>query len=319
MPTKIVAGEGIEALVGVAIRVARMHGTSLSLSDLLQLMPSGVTSDDLTLALQSIPEFGGGYTVKNGVVVPTGGGTSHVSEFAARQAKSLSNLSTARWLARALGRRGVRSIAVSGSTSYGAASSGDDVDLFCVTEKDSLWLFLVRALILTRASRIRSGTGSPLCLSCLADEGHAEVMFSADRGALFARDALVAEVISGAGAYSDLLRRGAWMKRYFPRLYAQRVDLLGAAENRRSKPDTRKRVLNLFLFATFGTYIRTKARYHNLLLARGQRSRASFRARVGPDHLIYESMKYLALKETYDDIQPRASDSAPRQPAPSTR
>ncbi len=317
MSTRILAGESLPTLLAVAMKVARMHSAPLALSDLLQLMPSGVTPEDLTKALESNPDLAGAYKVSDGIVVPQHLGASELDDFRARRGRSRDNLSTARWLAKAVGTKGVHSMAVSGSTSYNGAATGDDVDLFCVTGRDEMWPFLARALILTRISRMRGGPSPPICLSCIVDEGYAEGMFSTDRGALFARDALVASVVRGEDTYRRLLLKGSWMERYFPRLYSLRVDYGERTLTASPPPTPLMRALNLFLFATLGTYIRAKARYHNLLLARGRKPRAAFEAQVGKDRLIYQSAKYLELKETYDEIRP--GESGPQSAAPDIR
>lgn len=301
--------EGLTNLVGVVLRVAQMHDSSVALADLEQLLPVGMTSEDVIRAFETVPDLSGKYSLKDGLVIPKFTGAP-ADEFEKRQRRSLGNIEIARWLSRCLGPGGSHMVAVSGSTSYKAASVKDDVDLFCVTPADRTWLFLAKALILTRASRLLSPSRVPICLSCVMDEKYAEVLFAEERGALFARDALAAEVISGQREYERLMGAASWMTRYFPKLYKARNPSNTMASAWRSNPNAIVRFANLFLLVTVGSYIKAKARLHNrLLLASGKRS-ATFRVIAGPDRLIYESSRYDRLRGMYGDIRPALRDPA---------
>jgi hypothetical protein len=299
-------GEPMEKVIDVAVRVAGAHESGVTVEDLLLLLPKGTTIEDVETALKLLPSLQNRYQVRDGLVFSNG---RSADDFRARLEKSANNLAVARRFSERLNHKSVLAITVSGSTSYKGASQGDDIDLFCVTPAGGLWSFLARALVLTRVSRLSGKPVPPVCVSCVMDAAFAESTFAKDQGALFARDALVAEPVKGAGTYRELLRTGAWMHRYFPKLYDLRGDSNGSRFNS-GVPSTTSRLTNLFLFATLGTFIRAKAAYHNLRLAKAGLRRYSFRAKVGPDHLIYESAKYLSLKRTYSDIR-----AANRRPA----
>jgi hypothetical protein len=304
MQTSSPGDERLAALVNVVVKVAQMHGSTVPLSDLVQLLPDGTTSEDIAEVFEVMPALPGNYALKDGLLIPKSDSEIPSKDFNLRLRHSVDNTQVVRWLSKALGNREATIVAVSGSTSYNAASPRDDVDLFCVTRPQRMWLFLAKALLLTRASRVFRRPNVPIDMSCLMDEEYATNVFARDGGALFARDALVAEVVSGQSQYASLLESAPWMKRYFPKLYEKRSAPTGTKKNAKPKESGWEKCVNLFLFTTLGSYIRGKAIFHNHVLAREGKGLSAFRARVGPDHLIYESAKYEKLREIYEDISP---------------
>ncbi len=300
--------ENLATLLSVVLKVAQLHGSPVALSDLVKLLPADMATKDIEVAFETLPTLPGNYVLKDGLLVPGAGNHPLSNDFSRNLQHSIANIKVARWLSSALGSRQALTIAVSGSTSYKAASPRDDLDLFCVTRSHTMWLFLAKALLLARASMVFGRSDAPICVSCLMDEGYAKSLFAKDGGALFARDALVVEVVLGHDQYASLLDSAPWMKKYFPKLYAGRSTNSSIRANSRTKSLSWSRCVNLFLFITLGSYIRAKARFHNHVLARQGKSMSLFRARVGPDHLIYESAKYTRLKEIYKDIRPSSKD-----------
>jgi len=304
-------GETLSTLVDVVLRVAQMHGSTVALSDLMQLVPHGMTTDQVSNAFEVSPDLSERYTLKDGFVVSRSGPHPPLDEYARRHEHSTINVRTARWFTARLGKGEAQMIAVSGSTSYKAASWKDDVDLFCITRAEKMWLFLAKALLLARVSQISGRSKVPTCLSCVMDDRHARSLFSADRGALFARDALIAQVILGDGEYESLLATAPWMGKYFPKLYEARRSSRSPLATR-APPSTWDRFVNLFLFATLGSYIATKTGLHNRFLARRGKEQAIFHTRAGTDHLIYESARYVQLRNIYGSLRP-APESHIRQ------
>lgn len=304
MLTESPGDENFATLLGVVLKVAQMHGSPVALSDLVKLLPAGTAAKDIEVAFETLPTLPGNYVLKDGLLVPRAEDHPLSGDFNRNLQHSIANIKVARWLSKALGSRQALTIAVSGSTSYKAASPRDDLDLFCVTRSHTMWLFLAKALLLARASKFLGRSNTPICVSCLMDEGYATSFFAEDGGALFARDALVAEVVLGHDEYASLLDSAPWMKRYFPKLYSIRSMPSGKHANSRTKSSSWDRCVNLFLFITLGSYIRAKARFHNHVLAIKGKSMSLFHARAGTDHLIYESAKYIRLKEIYEDLRP---------------
>jgi hypothetical protein len=314
MQSKSSGKEGVEALLGVVLEVANMHGSTVSIDDLVQLLPGGTTAEDLRSALETAPTLSNEYALKDGFLVKSERADDAIAFKESRLNATNTNLRAASWMASKFRPAEFVIMAVSGSTSYKAASQDDDVDLFCVTNQHGMWTFLAKALVLARMSKLFKRSRAPICLSCVMDQRYANQLFNRDRGALFARDALVAHVIGGNKEYQSLLVRSQWMSRYFPRLHSLRS---GGAE---PEPVAGRQVpfrvvlANQFLYVVLGSYIKAKVRFHNRLLARQAKGLSIFKARIGPDHLIYESAKYLALREIYDDIQPapqRINEEAP--------
>ncbi len=293
----------LETLVGVILRAAQLHGTAVNLVDLSQLLQTRETPEELARAFESHPRLSRRYALREGFVVKRTGSYSSAADRDGIRDNFVANVRAAKWLTSRLGGEAVL-VAVSGSTSYKTASRKDDVDLFCVTRPGTMWVFLARALILTRLSKLFDRSRAPICLSCVMDESYARKLFSADRGALFARDALVAEVVLGRDQYDSLLESAPWVGRYFPRLYALRRSPGRQRKDAKGAGSAWTKVANLLLFITLGSYIRAKARLHNNLLAKQGNDLYLFQVRIGLDHLIYESDKYIRLREMYDEIQP---------------
>ena len=297
--------------VSVALRVARMHSSSITVQELLQLLPSGTRAADVVAALEGSPGFSSSYTIREGLVVPNPEATERAKEYELRKEYSTANIGSVKWFTSKVGGRSALAISISGSTSYRAASKGDDTDLFCITPSGTMWVFLAKALLFARISGLLRKNTAPICLSCMMDRDFAQRMFSRDQGALFARDALVSEVIFGANRYAGLLESARWMEEYFPKLYAMRRTSWGRVDLPDVPASMWTRFVNTFLFFTLGNYIRAKVFYHNRMLEGAQRPMAKFHARMGADHLIYESEKYLKLKAMYDEIHPRSGDAGP--------
>ena len=302
----------LDTVIGVAMRVAQMHGTSMSLVDLEQLLPAGTTPEEISRALEVI-SGPGKYIIADGLIVPTAAAAASADDFATRLRNSKRNVAVARSLTKKLGRREALTVAVSGSTSYKAASWRDDVDLFFVTRPQKMWLLLAKALVLTRTFRIMGEGSAPICLSCVVDADFARGLFNEDRGALFARDALIAQVLDGPEEYEALLHSAPWMEKYFPKLYLSRTSSPPTLLTR-NRPSVLDRVMNLFMFATVGTYVAAKSYVHNRQLMRTGKDTARFRARLGVDHLIYESEKYLQLKEIYNNVGPAQTGQGAQGP-----
>jgi len=296
--------EEIAPIVNAALQAAHLHGASVDLTELAKLLPQDTTSEDLTAALESLPHLQGRYLVRDGLVLPKSGASSTPSADEEARNRSIASIWAALVFASRLGSRDVSTIAVSGSTSYLSASEQDDLDLFCVTHEGSMWVFLLRALVTTRVLKFFDRRTPPVTFSCVMDWEYADEMFSRDRGALFARDALMARVVLGCEGYSALLQKASWMKRYFPMLYGhQRAGLarLRPTERAASGPG---RMLNMVLYLAAGSFIRLKALFHNHMLARQGKDSALFRVRMGPNHLIYESKRYTALRSMYSKVAP---------------
>jgi len=194
-------------------------------------------------------------------------------------------------------------VAVSGSTSYGSASLSRDADLFCVTPQGRMWILLAKGLIIARVYRLVNRRAPHFCLSCVMDETYARSVFSSQQHPLFARDALEAKVLIGRDIYKSLLGTAAWMSAYFPVAYREAVSDT-PREHKTQRRQALAGILNRLLFVTLGRYIRAKSSLLNRNLKASGRSGDLFRVRLGVDHLIYESRRYVDLRREYEIAEP---------------
>jgi hypothetical protein len=288
------------AEISVYCEIARANNSLLTLSELAELTSVDATDEEFENAWNSNSELSSRYRVESGYVVDESGpGSAHLTVGAegGNRERARMNVAMAREFAKLCTGPRVRMLAVAGGNSYKSARRGDDIDIFCVTTKDSLWVFMLKALVLARLRGL-SRHGPPLCFSYVIDEERARTEFGEEKDGLFARDALSATVMVGRGFYRELLAEGSWMRRYFPRMYELRSAALG-----RVQPQVGHRkgsyVLNSFLYCVVGSYVRMKAALLNRkYISRGESS-SVFQSRVGKDHCIYESDRYKRLRKMY--------------------
>lgn len=294
------SGLDLEQKVRLFCSVAKANGSLLSLGELLELLPEQRTQTELELAIKSSPGLDSTYEVRSGFIVERSAGRPAETRDAAGRLKAKSNRLQAEGIAPLLNAPGARTIGISGSTSYGSASKSEDLDFFCVTDVDSLWIFLTRALVVSRAIKYLRRPAPEICLSCTIDTEYAERFFSTRNDPLFARDALSMIVLSGKDYYRHLIGKGLWMRSVYPLLYSTRLGDHRAAVSADSESSIGRRVLNRLLYATVGNYIRFKSFIHNReFLKRGQ-SDSVFKLLLGENHCIYESVRYTKIKRMYE-------------------
>jgi hypothetical protein len=201
-------------------------------------------------------------------------------------------------------------LSVAGSTSYKATSENDDIDIFCVTEKDSLWIYLTKALLLARVLKLVRPRSPRFCFSCVLDEEYARRLFASPSDALFARDALTAQVLQGSFFYDRLLRKGQWLSDYFPKLHRLRKAQQGETleEMEVTRPAVARKALNHFLFLTVGSYVRLKSILLNRKLRKTRRPDSLFMVISGRDHCIFESQSYQQLRRMYSEFKPYSAE-----------
>jgi hypothetical protein len=304
--------------INVLYDVAKENGSPLSVEQVLSLLPDELSPERLEEVLLSTPGLNERFEIKSGLIFErqthSNEQISSVNAYLESEGRSRRNFGWARQFVTLARYTPSEMISVSGSNSYFSASTSDDIDLFCVTEADSLWLFVTKSLLLARLFRWTRSGSPPLCFSCVMDSRYAELMFSRPQDALFARDALTARVVHGSGIYGSLLQKSTWMGNYFKRPYSSRLSLfmpLPGDFSRKTK-STRK-LTNLFMYSVVGSYIRVKSFLLNRRLSKQNKS-AIFLAKLGPDHLIYESRRYLNLRSLYSQIRQDTKDeSSPLQ------
>ena len=301
--------------VELLLAIARAKGSLLSAKDideLTGLLPAGA---ELGSIWNQIPSLDSRYEVKGDLLVEKRLSNNQASSGAVenqkwRRARAERYIEYAREFSFLSGRVWIRVLAVAGSTSYKATSENDDIDIFCVTEKDSLWIYLLKALLLARVFKLIRPRSPRFCFSCMLDEDYARRLFASPNDALFARDALTAQVLRGSLFYDDLLQRGQWLSGYFPKLHGLRkAQLAGTFEDTTiTLPSSARKALNHFLFFTVGSYVRLKSILLNRKLRRTGRLDSVFRVISSPDHCIFESQSYQALRRVYSELKPHSGE-----------
>ena len=146
-----------------------------------------------------------------------------------------------------------------------------------------------------------SSQSPPICFSCVMDERFARSTFSDVQGPLFARDALETKVIKGYDVYQSLMRMAGWISIYYPAAY-EPSEYSGIPILITNRPSGLERVLNIFMFATVGSYLKLKSTLLNRKLYAARRTWDVFDIKCEEDHLIYESRRYVSMKQRYEDV-----------------
>jgi hypothetical protein len=285
--------------ITVYCSIARANKSVLRLGELIQLMSIEATEEDLEMAWLENEFLSSTFLLRSGYIVErTKMRSDSIREEEVNRDRARKNLSVASEFADVCVDNHVKLFAVSGGNSYQRAREGDDIDFFCVTTRDSLWIFMLRTLILARLYRM-TRRSPQFCFSYVMDERMVQSSFGDARDGLFARDALSAHVLSGEHFYRSLLEGADWMESYFPRMYRYKIS---NAEGAVDRPFTKRgsRALNSFLYYTVGTYVRVKAFLANERYRKKKNVPAIFRVRIDRDHCIYESNRYKWLRRVYN-------------------
>jgi hypothetical protein len=286
--------------------IAKTNGSFLSLKDLVALTRTNLSEEQLESSWAAIPKLAGSYELKNGLIIDrsqeAGNDDFHCLDQAQeKRARAESYARYAREFASLCNGRETNLFAISGSTSYQTPSTSDDLDIFCITGQDCLWLFLTRSLLLARFLQIFKRNAPRICFSYAVDRNFAENKFLFSRDALFARDALTTVVIHGQEYYRELLKKSSWISKFFPSLYQSRTSIMAqevVAVEQVASPPSRK-FLNLLLLFLAGNYIRAKSSILNRKLRRHGQIRSFFTVKIGKDHCVFESAGYVTLQDMY--------------------
>jgi len=297
-----VIGEREVAEISGYCQIAKANRSAITVRELLELTRADATEEELVRAWGRNAEISARYALESGYVLERAAGGEPVSGVEAEEtnrARARSNVLAAEGFAGLCADGRVRLLAVAGGNSYKSARLGDDIDLFCVTGRDSLWVFMLRSLLLARIYRA-SRRCAPFCFSYVMDEADAARTFAETRDALFARDALTARVLVGRGFYRSLLERGSWMAGFFPRMYARGLREAEGPARPAALSRGGSRTLNALLYRTVGTYVRMKAYLLNRRYRSALDTPAVFRVLIGPGHCVYESNRYDGLRRMYE-------------------
>ncbi len=294
--------------------IAKANGSLISLKDIATLTQLSVSEEQLEAVWSEIPDLVTVYELRNGLVLEREHGNvrNHWSvlerEIRNRdRAKNYANY--ARKFVSFCNGKKTTLIAISGSTSYQTVSETDDLDFFCMTKPDYLWIFLTKSLLLSRFFHLSRRDAPRICFSYAVDQSFAETEFTVPNDALFARDALSAIVIQGTESYKRLLKRSSWMSNYFPKLYQQRTNTPEDVPDEQSISSARQKFLNLLLRFLLGNYIAVKSAMLNRKLRKQDRSSSIFTLKLGPHHCIFESARYSHLRHMYRQFNDKTREN----------
>lgn len=310
--------DSVIAEIKLLSEIAKSNGSLISLGDISVLTHCDLSEEQLKSSWQANPDLANSFELHNGFVIERSGPESHIlllqREFRKR-AVAKRNTSIAKEFVRLCGESKIPLIALSGSTSYQSVSETDDLDFFCIARSDSLWIFLVKALLLARVFRLVRRNTPRICFSYAMDQKFAERAFSTSNDALFARDALAATVLSGSESYASLLKKSTWISNHFPRLYSQRTNMIGfnANQGAQATSSPASKFLNNLLQIVVGRYILVKSNLLNRKFARSAKSSSLFAVNVGPDHCIFESVRYSNLRTMYDRLAQMRTMNGPKK------
>jgi hypothetical protein len=282
---------------------AKRNGSLISVHELTRLLSERTSERELAEAIASDPLLNARFELKGDYLTERrpGPGASQLSEESHSRRRATSNLVHAVRFAQLLRPSRFRMVAASGSTSYGSASKSKDLDLFCVAPAGQLWYSLTWGLIMARVFSFISSQSPPVCFSCVMDERFARSTFSDVQGPLFARDALETKVIKGYDVHRSLMRMARWISMFYPAAY-ELSEYSGTPVLTTNRPSVLERALNIFLFTTVGRYLKLKSTLLNKKLAAARRAWDVFDIQCEEDHLIYESRRYVSLKQRYEEV-----------------
>ncbi len=299
--------------IEVFCQIAKENGAVVSLRELIGLAAIDASARELASAFDSHSRLKSKFLLESGYVlqrseVAERDARKTVEDEARRRECAEENLRRASRFGNGLVRETVI-VSVSGGNSYLSASEDEDIDFFCVTRTDGMWIFILRGLILARLHRLANKDVPQLCFSCTMDERRARQEFREKQSPIFARDALTAKVIGGHTAYHSLLREAEWMEVYFPSFYGMRLRET-ALQGRRWPPDELgerrgSAVLNSFLYHTLGSFLRMKSWALNRKLTKTAWHSSIFETRIGKGHYVLESNRYRNLRRLYADVKDR--------------
>lgn len=284
--------------------IAQENGHCLTLKQIIELTSLKLSEEELIATWNTSVSLGAKYIIDEGIVYERGVKDRALSkkELLERERRAEFNIRLARNFLGYLGKPNSLVLSISGSTSYLSVSEKDDLDFFCIARTRSMWLLMLRALILARLFRLVCKGTPQICLSYVMDEQFASKEFLTPQDGLFARDALSTIVIHGEEYYGALLKKSKWMERYFPSLYRSKT--LPQKEVPGTLPiNSLVKIVNHFLYFTLGSYIRVKSYLLNRRFTYASAHERLFTIRLGADHCIYESVNYLNLRKKYSKIE----------------
>jgi hypothetical protein len=307
--------------ISILSGIAKTSGSLVTLKDLAALTRTSLSEEQIRSSWETIPGLAVSYRLRNGFIIQrgndyVGNGWNIVELEQEKRIRAEEYARYARKVASICNARGTNLLAISGSTSYQTPFASDDLDIFCVTKPDGLWLFLTKSLLLARFQQFFKKDAPRLCFSYAVDQKFAEKEFALPRDALFARDALTTMVVHGQDYYKELLKKSPWISNYFPRLYQDRTETVNGegVARRQIVSQSGRKFLNILLRVLVGNYVTFKSAMLNMRLRKQGKFSSLFSARIGVDHCIFESVRYSKIRAVYLRLDEKSGASQRREP-----
>lgn len=186
---------------------------------------------------------------------------------------------------RKLGTRDILFSGISGSVSY-LPSEEDDVDIFIISERNRLWITLLRAFVI----RILNRDGQ-ICISLTMDDLGAHSMFTSQGDYLMASDSIHVIPYHGDGYYRTLMGDSPFIRRFYP----EYADYQGQSGSERKF--SRTGVMEAICFILLSSWLIIKEMLHNRRLENAGRNDDKFRTVIDPHTFYLDSNKYSELRQ----------------------
>ncbi len=284
------------------IKVASKCGQSLSLKEIVLMLPQKISEQEILSFIKNDQAFTG-LSVENDFFVEKG--YEHLFYERNIRVKISSEYSKiAKLFANHLVKNNsdVKLAAVCGSVAYGSARASDDIDLFIIAETNRLWLVFSRALLLSRIYNLKAqilGQRIDFCLSYMQDHAAFEKESQQRKTALFARELLSIIVFYGESFYQHLLLRNRWIQSFFPKLTTKKLTDKTQSLHLKEPSSTLHDIFNLAIYASLGNYLRLKAFMRNLGYRKQQRDQDLFEAKITRGSCVYNSVRYNEIEKMY--------------------
>lgn len=293
----------VERRVRSAVDAADAHRTGVPLDELSQLLPTDGPSGPGEVAgwIEAHPHVAqlvDGRAVTPGTGPAASGMDGRKTLAAAYWAEARSFAAGALAPAHGL----VRCVGVTGSTAYGEPEPGDDLDFLVVTRSGATWLFLAFAYLALRRRRRGAFVGehrpSDWCFNFVVDDRDARARFSRPQGFLFAREALMTQVLVGDAYYRGLLSTAPWIQEEVPRLHARWTQSPLPPLPPEEPASWTARVANALVFPLLAPYLQIVGLVRNRRLGRREPGRG-FRTITTWRRMAIESYHFDRLTEIY--------------------
>ena len=309
-PLGLTLNEAQERNIDLLCQVANQNGAPISLKEIMELTSLDTREEELLNAWNRSELLSDRYSIVGGRVIEKTAFFIETNEVRTRYDRAESYLNHARKFSTLFKHdKDLEMLSVSGSTSYCSVSEDDDLDFFCITRNDSLWIFLSKALIRSRLFRARDKGSPVLCFSFVIEESHARKLFSKHGDGLFARDAITAIVLKGEEFYRNLLKENKGIGSYFPKMYSARIPELSSMQPKipkypsQSRASIARKIANRILQHTLGNYIRFKSNLLNRRFAKTGDNKRIFKVHVRKGCFLFESNGYLELRKKYAGLK----------------